>query len=158
MTSPLIDPTPEEWLLLPYLAQIVFRINWRTKGSVLNSSWDPGRTVSNAGAVPCTSLVTAESTQTGQPLTVVKSLFSANHKARLSSFIPKITTDYQEQICQGTTDSSANVCAGCGTHFVWAAAQRAPLGEMKFYRTTCFTCFWQVFLLLIAVHLLSCHF
>lgn len=157
MTFPLTDPPPEGQLL-PYLAQILFRTNWWTKEPGSNSSWHPDRTISNAAVVPYTALATTKSPQTGEPLTVMKSLFSAHHKARLSSFVLKITTDYQDKYVETvrSTDSSANVCAGCGTHFCWAGAQCAPLGETELY--IFYSLLTSAFLLLTAVHLLLCRF
>lgn len=157
MTSPLTDPPPEGWLL-SYLSQILFRINWWTKEPGSNSSWDPDRRISNDAMVPYSALAITESPQTGEPLTVMKSLFSANHKAWLSSLVPKITTDYQDKYVRTvrTTDSSANVCGGRGTHSVWAGAQCAPLGETEL--CVFYSLVTSAFILLTAVHLLLCHF
>lgn len=121
------------WVTVTFFSSNTFQNNCWTKEPGSNSSWDPDRRISKEAVVPYTALATTESPQTGEPLTALKSLLSANLKAWLSSFVPKITTDYQDKYVRtvGTTDSSASVCAGCGIHFVWAGAQGAPLGETE---------------------------
>lgn len=157
MTSPRTDPPAEGWLLLN-LAQILFRINWWTKEPGSSCSQDPDGRISNDAVAPYAPLATTESPQTGEPVTAMKSLLSANHKAGLSSFLPKIITDYQDKYVRAvrTTDSSANACAGCGTQFVWAGAHCAPFRETELY--IFYSLVTSAFLFLTAVHLLLCHF
>lgn len=70
----------------------------------------------------------------------------------------EITTDYQDKYVRtvGTTDSSANVCAGRGIRSVWAGAQCAPLGETELCIFNSLVT--SAFILLTAVHLLLCLF
>lgn len=56
----------------------------------------------------------------------------------------------------GTTDSSANICAGRGIRSVWAGARSAPLGETEL--CVFYSLVTSAFILLTAVHLLLCPF